>query len=277
MAIPAAAASLANEANALFVDEDYDGALGLYTEAIAEAPQCAELYVSRAAVYLKMDDFTKAIGDANKAIGIDPNNAKAYLRKGIACFHMDEYATAKTAFEKGRDLDPSTSQFKTWIRKCNAELEDEMVIGEGAPSASKPSQAASNTSSSSAVVAPAAVAPPAPKPVQRFRHDFIQNATHVTVSVYIKGAAQDNCQVEFEGRLASLDWTISKDDSWQLAFDPLFDEIVPEECTLSFFSTKVEIKLKKKHPGKWDGLERKMDEKPLDELTEEVRPPHPPK
>eukprot|EP00285_Hemiselmis_virescens_P001546 CAMPEP_0173414114 /NCGR_PEP_ID=MMETSP1356-20130122/83661_1 /TAXON_ID=77927 ORGANISM="Hemiselmis virescens, Strain PCC157" /NCGR_SAMPLE_ID=MMETSP1356 /ASSEMBLY_ACC=CAM_ASM_000847 /LENGTH=207 /DNA_ID=CAMNT_0014376235 /DNA_START=32 /DNA_END=651 /DNA_ORIENTATION=+ len=132
------ALALSNEANALFVDEDYDGALDLYTQAIAAAPQSADLLVARAAVYLKLDDFPSAIGDANKAIQLQPSNAKALLRKGIACFSMEEYATAKTAFEKGRELDPNNNQFKTWLRKCNAELEDEMVGDEPPPPAAAP-------------------------------------------------------------------------------------------------------------------------------------------
>eukprot|EP00283_Hemiselmis_rufescens_P003945 CAMPEP_0173418440 /NCGR_PEP_ID=MMETSP1357-20121228/595_1 /TAXON_ID=77926 /ORGANISM="Hemiselmis rufescens, Strain PCC563" /LENGTH=143 /DNA_ID=CAMNT_0014380929 /DNA_START=31 /DNA_END=458 /DNA_ORIENTATION=+ len=121
------ALALSNEANALFVDEDYDSALDLYTQAIEVAPQAAELYVARAAVHLKMEDYPAAIGDANKAIQLDGGSAKAYLRKGVACFNMEEYATAKGAFEKGRELDAGNNQFKTWLRKCNAELEDEMV------------------------------------------------------------------------------------------------------------------------------------------------------
>ena len=271
MSIPEAAAALANQANALFVDEDFDGALELYNKAISAASNVAELYVSRAALHIKMENFTAAISDANKAISIDPNNSKAYLRKGVACFQMEEYATAKAAFEKGKEIDPETTQFKTWIRKCNAELEEEMAVEEGSPApivVGSASGAASNGAPAAAAPVPAPV--PQPKPVQRFRHDFIQNQTHVTITVYLKGATKENCQVDFEDRALSLDWKISKDDSWQLSFDPLFDEIVPSESTTNYFTTKIEIKLKKKNTGKWDALERKQDEKALDELTDEV-------
>jgi suppressor of G2 allele of SKP1 len=271
MSIPEPAASLANQANALFVDEDFDGALDLYNQAITAASNVAELYVSRAALHIKMENFTAAISDANKAISIDPKNSKAYLRKGVACFQMEEYATAKTAFEKGKEIDPETAQFKTWIRKCNAELEEEMAVEEtsAAPIAvGAAGGAASNSAPAATSPAPAPVPPP--KPVQRFRHDFIQNQTHVTITVYLKGATQENCQVEFESRTLSLDWKISKDDNWQLSFDPLFDEIIPSESTTNYFTTKIEIKLKKKNTGKWDALERKEDEKALDELSEEV-------
>jgi hypothetical protein len=123
--------------------------------------------------------IAQAIADANKAIDLDPNNSKAYLRKGIACFNMEEYATAKTAFEKGRELDDKNAQFKTWIRKCNAEIEDEMASEMAAPAAATPAPAAA-----------AVFQAPPPKPVQRFRHDFIQTPTHVTVTFYMKGATK---------------------------------------------------------------------------------------
>jgi len=259
MPIPPEAAELANEANSLFVDEDYDTALELYSDAVAAAPTCADLYVARAQVHLKKDDFTSAIADANKAIELDASNSKAYFRKGVACFNMEEYTTAKTAFEKGRELDEKNTQFKTWIRKCNAEIDEEMAseVSAPVPAAVVPP-----------VAAAPAVAPPPPKPVARFRHDFIQTPTHVTVTFYMKGATDENCQVDFEERALTLDWTISSSDSWQVTFDPLFDAIVPAECTKTCMKTKVELKLKKLKAGKWDSLEVK-NEKALDELTEE--------
>jgi len=258
MPIPPEAAELANQANSVFVDEDYDNALDLYSQAVAVAPACADLYVARAQVHLKKDDFTSAFIDANKAIELEPSNSKAYFRKGVACFSMEEYSTAKVAFEKGFEFDPKNAQFKTWIRKCNAEIDEEMASEVPAPVISTPAP----------VPAAAATLPPAPKPVARFRHDFIQTPTHVTVSFYMKGATKENCQVDFEDSAFALDWTISSTDSWQVTFDPLFDAIVPDECTVSCFATKVEVKLKKKNAGKWDSLESK-NEKALDELTEE--------
>ena len=175
---------------------------------------------------------------------------------------MEEYTTAKAAFEKGRELDDKNAQFKTWIRKCNAEIDEEMASEVAAPVTAAPAAAAA------AAAAAPAYTPPPPKPVARFRHDFIQTPTHVTVTFYMKGATKENCQVEFEENALTLDWTISSSDSWQVTFDPLFDLIVPDECTVNCFSTKVELKLKKKNAGKWDTLESK-NEKALDELTDE--------
>jgi hypothetical protein len=43
----------------------------------------------------------------------------------MTCFAMEEYETAKAAFEKGQQLDHENATFKTWIRKCMAEMEIE--------------------------------------------------------------------------------------------------------------------------------------------------------
>ncbi len=40
----------------------------------------------------------------------------------VALFNMEEYEAAKEAFEAGCQLSPDNT-FKTWIRKCDAELE----------------------------------------------------------------------------------------------------------------------------------------------------------
>jgi suppressor of G2 allele of SKP1 len=159
------------QANSLFIDEQYDAALALYCSAIGAEPANADFYVKRAACLLKLDRFTgmpqqlhptplttigalilllvalcvtEAIQDANDAIRLDPKNSAAYLRKGyvspdigtlghwgigalivwccsIACFSLEEYESAKMSFEQGLAIDPQNAQYKTWLRKCNAE------------------------------------------------------------------------------------------------------------------------------------------------------------
>ena len=43
----------------------------------------------------------------------------------------------------------------------------------------------------------------------------------------------------FEETGFTLDWAISKDDSWQINIDPLFGKIVCAECATTFYNTKV--------------------------------------
>jgi len=116
-----------NQANDLFVDEAYEEALKLYTKAIAlDDGDTAEYYIKRATCHAQIKNYTDSIADANTAIRLDPENSNGYLRKGIACFYLDEFETAKAAFLTGSKKSGAKEEiFKTWLRKCEAELEEE--------------------------------------------------------------------------------------------------------------------------------------------------------
>ena len=43
----------------------------------------------------------------------------------VACFEMEEFETALGAFQSGHELEPANKKFRTWSRKCQAELEGE--------------------------------------------------------------------------------------------------------------------------------------------------------
>jgi len=118
------AAQLITEANSLFVDEDYENAIRKFNEALVLDNSNSDYFTKRSFCHHKMDNFTESMVDAKKAIELDSNNSKAYFRKGMAAFSLDEFETAKQAFIKSQELSPS-SQTKTWIRKCDAELADE--------------------------------------------------------------------------------------------------------------------------------------------------------
>jgi len=51
-----------------------------------------------------------------------------FLARSIASFHMEEYEAAKEAFDAGALLEPGNQLFKTWTRKCQAELEGEAHV-----------------------------------------------------------------------------------------------------------------------------------------------------
>jgi len=119
------ATSLFSKANSYFVDENYDAALEYYGEAIKLDDQTPDYFIKRSFCHYKLKNYTDAIDDANHAIQLTPTNALAYLRKGMAQFALDEFESAKAAFVKGQELDASNATFKTWIRKCNAELEED--------------------------------------------------------------------------------------------------------------------------------------------------------
>ncbi|PNH05200.1 Protein SGT1 B [Tetrabaena socialis] len=106
----------------LFVEEEYAGAAEAYSEALQADPSNARVLEARANAYIKLEQYSEANADATKALELSPGLAKAYLRKGIALFNMEEYEAAKEFFEAGCQLAPDNT-FRTWTRKCDAELE----------------------------------------------------------------------------------------------------------------------------------------------------------
>ncbi|GMP96397.1 hypothetical protein CsSME_00045061 [Camellia sinensis var. sinensis] len=113
------ATDLAEKAKEAFVDDDFDLAVDLYTQAINLDPKSADLFADRAQANMKLNNFTEAVADANKAIELDPLMAKAYFRKGTACFKLEEYHTAKAALEKGASLAQNDSRFTKLITECD--------------------------------------------------------------------------------------------------------------------------------------------------------------
>lgn len=149
----------------LFVEEDFAGAVDAYSEALKVDPGNARVFEARANAHIKLEQYAEANEDATKALELDPSLARAYLRKGVALFNMEEYEAAKESFEAGCQLSPDNT-FKTWIRKCDAELEDEEA---SQPKATKSDAAAAAAAAATAAApatapAPQAVLAPSPAP-----------------------------------------------------------------------------------------------------------------
>ncbi|KAG1335113.1 putative Chaperone binding protein [Cocos nucifera] len=94
------ATDLEKRAKEAFVDDNFDLAVDLYTQALDMDPNNANLYADRAQANIKLDNFTEAVADANKAIELDPSIAKAYLRKGHD-YYNSSTEVVLTIFAKG--------------------------------------------------------------------------------------------------------------------------------------------------------------------------------
>ena len=59
-----------------FVDKQFEGAIGLYTQAIGLNPMVATYYGNRSIAYLKTESYGYALADATKSIELD----KLYIK-----------------------------------------------------------------------------------------------------------------------------------------------------------------------------------------------------
>jgi len=253
------------KANNLFVNENFDEALDSYNKAIDADPNKVDYYVNRAACHVKLNLFTDAITDANTALKLQPNNANAYLRKGMALFSLDEFEAAKQAFEKGQSLDSSNTSFKTWIRKCDAELHVEDTVTTTTTTVTPPSAIPTplptpistpmQTTPTPIQTTPDPI-PPKPQvaPEKKMRYEWYQNITHVTVTLFVKNAKKEHCNINIQPKFLDVSINLGSGSEFDLDLD-LCDSIIPEQSSIQYLSTKLEIKLRKANESKWESLE----------------------
>ncbi|KAF8380162.1 hypothetical protein HHK36_027645 [Tetracentron sinense] len=262
------APELEKMAKEAFVDDNFELALDLYTQAIELDPKNADLFADRAQANIKLKNYTvEAVADANRAIELDPSMAKAYLRKGTACIKLEEYQTAKEALEIGASLASSDSRFTNLIKECNARIAEEtgdlpnQLTQNGPSSAVSPSVGSQSSDITLGTVKDAGpghavssqttvVTSTEPK----YRHGYYQKPEEVVVTIYVKGIPAKNVVVDFGEQILSVTIDISGEDVYAFQHR-LFGKIIPEKCRYEVLSTKVEIRLAKAEAINWSSLE----------------------
>ncbi|KAL3837658.1 hypothetical protein ACJIZ3_022249 [Penstemon smallii] len=249
-----ASSDLETKAKEAFIDDHFELAVDLYSQAISLTPNSAELYVDRAQANIKLQNFTEAVDDANKAIGLDPSMAKAYLRKAMACIKLEEYQTAKTALETGASLAPGDSRFTKLIKEC-----DERIAAEEAEEL--PVELVNKASIE--VVTPNILQPAAALPSEgttvsstkpKYRHEFYQKPEEVVVTIFAKRVPANSVVIDFGEQILSVDIEVPGEEAYH--FQPrLFGKIVPSKCRYEVMSTKIEIRLTKADSLHWTSLE----------------------
>ena len=149
----------------------------------------------------------------------------------MACFSLEEFETAKRSFEKGLELDSSNAIWKTWIRKCDAELEQQpqkrevlsnqqsnqtqtSEPGQSPPSRSTPS---SNEQNQQLTPTDTTTSPQQQQQQQqqqqsqqssttipKIRHEWYQNNSHVIVTIFAKSVKKENLEVNIHNKSVSL-------------------------------------------------------------------------
>jgi len=109
---------LLRQANEKYVDEDYQRAIELYSEAVAEDPSRDDLLTHRAQAHMQLQHYQDAVDDCEKALKLNKNNSKAYIRKGTALFNLKEFNKACETFKDGQQVFPSETTYNDWIKKC---------------------------------------------------------------------------------------------------------------------------------------------------------------
>lgn len=237
-----------SQGNMAFVNEDYQGALKLFDEAIDKDDSNAMKFCSRAAVHLKLGNMSDALTDANSAVQLDSSNKLGYFRKGQAYYALKDYKLAKEALNTARKLGDINCE--DMLAHCHTELgttpEGDAVAAEEAVKAAQ--------------VAPTPQATPVEPPTanqsasQRIRHDWYQTADYIIVSIMIKKVDPETVTIEFTGTTMSCDIKLLNGSNYNLELDLCY-KVDPDQCKYFVRSTKVEVKMKKKASVQWPALE----------------------
>mmetsp|Transcript_26948 Transcript_26948/g.78578 ORF Transcript_26948/g.78578 Transcript_26948/m.78578 type:complete len:371 (+) Transcript_26948:59-1171(+) len=253
-----------DRANALFVDEDFDGALAQYNAAVAAEPDSGEALAKRAACNLKLGRHRAAASDAAAAVALQPS-ARAHRWAGLAHFALQEWTAARSAFAAalllsggGGEAGGGAAELRRWVRKADAELAEAAAgVGSGATTsgASDPApNPAAPPASAVAAEKPTAAAPPPPD-VSKVRHEWYQTQSHVVVSVLARNVPPDAAAVSFADAAADVAIELGPDaGTYRLALS-LFARVRPDGCSFRVMPAKLELKLEKLVPGKWERLE----------------------
>ncbi|MBA0707423.1 hypothetical protein Golax_019470 [Gossypium laxum] len=240
------ASDLETKAQEAFIDDHFELALDLYSQAIQLNPKNAELYADRAQANIKLNNLTEDVTDANKAIELDPSMSKAYLRKTTACMKLEEYQTAKAALETGATLAPGELRFSKLIKECEeriAEETDEL-----------PKQMLKEVTTNS--VPAKEVEPVKDAPVQWLWHEFYQKPEKVVVTVFAKGIPRECVKVDYGEQILSVSIEAPGKDAYH--FQPrLFRnwQMSKQGTLYDVLLTKNEIRLAKAEPIHWTSLE----------------------
>ncbi|CAL8464851.1 g4386 [Coccomyxa elongata] len=108
------AEQLKQEGNKLYAENDTEGAVAKYEEALQTAPgastkQRAVYHANLAACHLKCKQFEDAVQDSTAALELDPSYVKALMRRSAAYEELDDLEHALSDSQKVKELDPENA------------------------------------------------------------------------------------------------------------------------------------------------------------------------
>ncbi|KAK7380390.1 hypothetical protein VNO78_32900 [Psophocarpus tetragonolobus] len=244
------ASDLEARAKEAFVEDHFELAVDLLTQAIHLEPNKPELYADRAQANIKLNNFTEAVADANKAIELNPSLPKAYLRKGNACMKLEEYQTAKAALEMGASLSPDNSRFLNLIQECDKLIAAESYTTPIQENTTTLDMTPKDVLQQDDLPEKPAVAVTKPK----YRHEFYQKPDEVVVTIFAKKIPKESITVDFGEQILSVSINVPGEDPYAFQHR-LFGKIVPSNCRYDILATKIEIRLAKAELIHWTTLE----------------------
>ena len=164
----------------------------------------------------------------------------------VALFNLDEFESAKASFEEASRLDPSHNQVKTWLRKCAAELDEGDDESKPTPptTATQPNPPTASSSNGSDDTKPIAPCAAPSQPEAKYRHQFYQLQSKVTIDIYAKNIDKGRVACSFTDTHLLFSIKSNEPGSTEIEYSldvELYGRIVPSDCKYEVLKTKIEI------------------------------------
>ena len=95
---------------------DFDGAIGDYTQALKVDPQDPDYLNSRAQAYEAKNELDKALADYNQSLKLNPKSIYVYNNRGAAYQRKGDYARAAADYGEVTRLQPNN--IDAWSARC---------------------------------------------------------------------------------------------------------------------------------------------------------------
>ncbi|MEM7228892.1 MAG: tetratricopeptide repeat protein [Planctomycetota bacterium] len=104
-------------------DQEYELALALFRDVLAENPTVTDAYIGIGDVHMATEDFEKAEPAFRRAARLEPRNYLAQFRHGTSLQMLERFVEAIRAYLRALEVDPDSSDANLSVATCYLRLE----------------------------------------------------------------------------------------------------------------------------------------------------------
>lgn len=108
-------------------DQDFTGAIAIFTALIEHMPDLAEAWNKRATVYYLVNRFDESIADVERTLALEPRHFGAMSGLGLIYVQQDRTEAAIKAFEQTLKMNPYLPTVEYHLLRLYKQLEDERI------------------------------------------------------------------------------------------------------------------------------------------------------
>lgn len=258
---------LIKKGEAAISEKDYLGAISIFNQALKEQPKTFLALLNRSIAFQRLKNYDSAKSDISEAFQIAEQRGKradiglCYFKLGLIFYSEKDYDTALKNLQKAKEFDCQEATLSTWLTKAEYDIKKTGKAVEKEKTQEKTDEKVAPTTS---VPAPSSTSfetinKLAPLKV-KIRDDWYQSSKEVIITIFAKNINKDVLIVNFTRNSVSISFPSGPNSEYKYNLDPLFADIVAEECEYKVYGTKLEIVLVKKDQIKWSSLEKPDDE-----------------